>query len=40
VEEAAEGIEDGTVTGEIQPGYTIAGKVLSAARVRVARRTA
>ena len=40
VEEAAEGIEDGTVTEEIQPGYTIAGKVLSAARVRVARRTA
>jgi len=28
------------VTEEIQPGYTIAGKVLRAARVRVARRTA
>ena len=40
VEETAEGVDDGTVTGEIQSGYTIAGKVLRAARVRVARRTA
>ncbi|GAB6280603.1 MAG: nucleotide exchange factor GrpE [Thermovirga sp.] len=37
VEEPKRGAEDGIVTEEIQPGYMIAGKVLRAARVKVAR---
>lgn len=35
--EAGEGIEDGTITEEIQAGYRIAGRILRAARVKVAR---
>jgi len=35
--EAGEGIEDGIVTDEIQAGYKVAGKVIRAARVKVAR---
>ena len=37
VEEAGEGVEDGIITEELQTGYTISGKVLRAARVKVAR---
>ena len=37
VEEAEEGVEDGIITEELQTGYTISGKVLRAARVKVAR---
>ncbi|HPC75427.1 MAG TPA: nucleotide exchange factor GrpE [Synergistales bacterium] len=37
VEEAGEGNEDGIITEEIQRGYTISGKVLRAARVKVAK---
>lgn len=35
--EAGEDIEDGIVTDEIQAGYKVAGKVIRAARVKVAR---
>jgi molecular chaperone GrpE (heat shock protein) len=37
VEEAGEGVGDGIITEEVQTGYTISGKVLRAARVKVAR---
>jgi molecular chaperone GrpE len=37
IEETEDEALDGIVTGELQPGYTIAGKLLRAARVRVAR---
>jgi len=37
VEEPADEEDEGRVTAEIQPGYMIAGKVLRAARVKVAR---
>lgn len=37
IDEAKDGSEEGIVTEEIQPGYTIAGKVLRAAKVKVAR---
>ncbi len=37
IEEIEDESLDGVITEELQPGYTIAGKVLRAARVRVAR---
>ncbi|MBP7078571.1 MAG: heat shock protein GrpE [Synergistetes bacterium ADurb.Bin155] len=37
VEEAGEEIGDGIITEEVQRGYTISGKVLRAARVKVAK---
>lgn len=37
IEDLKSGAEEGIVTEEIQPGYMIAGKVLRAARVKVAR---
>lgn len=37
IDESAEDVEEGAVTEEIQSGYMIAGKILRAARVKVAR---
>lgn len=38
IEEPEDDTPDGIITEEIQPGYTIAGKVIRAARVKVARK--